>query len=409
MTASNPRSWRRTGAGYTLKTDRMRRLCTFILFLTVAIASSAAPQAAAPAKQPAAQPAKTISAAKPDVPLLPDSFAGWEATSSAKPVTDPAQADTANAAALKEYGFTDALLSDYTRSSDTLKLKAFRFVDASGAYGAYSFYRHSGWPKAEIGAGAASDNNRVLFWVGNIVVDAEFSHISPMSGSELRELARTLPVPAGNKSLAPPILYNLPQKNMDAQTTHYALGPAGYAGSGGVLPPELVGFDRGAEAVTATYNLGSGPATLTVINYPTPQMAAAQEKTISAYLKAGNSPQHPFTKPLLDSNPTVLEARRSGPLVAVVSGDPIQDDSRRLIGLVHYEADMSAIPGGGDTEVQKTAKLVIAIITLVVVMFVAALMLAGFLGGGRALYRFLRGKPLSSVYDEEFTRLDLSD
>jgi hypothetical protein len=388
----------------------MRKHCTSVLFLAAAITCNAAPQTAASSKASAVQPTKAAaSAPKPDAPLLPPSFAGWEAPSPAKPVTDPAQADAANAAALKEYGFADALLSDYTRNSDTLKLKALRFVDASGAYGAYSFYRHSGWPKAEIGAGAASANNRVLFWMGNIVVDADFSHITPMSGSELRELARTLPVPAGNKSLAPPILYNLPQKNMDAQTTHYALGPAGYAGSGGVLPPELVGFDRGAEAVTATYNLGSGPATLTVINYPTPQMAAAQEKAISDYLKAGNSPQHPFTKPLLDSNPTVLEARRSGPLVAVVSGDPIQDDSRRLIGLVHYEADMSAIPGGGDTEVQKTAKLVVAIITLVVVMFIAALMLAGFLGGGRVLYRFLRGKPLSSVYDEEFTRLDLSD
>ena len=46
--------------------------------------------------------------------------------------------------------------------------------------------------------------------------------------------------------------------------------------AGGVLPPDLVGFDRGAEAVTANYSLNSGPATLTIIDYPTPQMAAAR-------------------------------------------------------------------------------------------------------------------------------------
>jgi hypothetical protein len=402
----------------------MRIHLTSLLIFAVATACCAAPQTlqkhpatesvkksavrnAQVAPSPKAGPAKTEP--KVDAPLLPASFAGWEAASAAKPVTDPALADSANAGALKEYGFTDALLNSYARDGETLKLKALRFVDVSGAYGAYTFYRHSGWPRAEIGSGAASDNNRVLFWKGNIVVDADFSHISPMSGSELRELATLLPAPLGNKSVVPSLLYNLPQKNLDAQTTHYALGPLGYAGSGGVLPPELVGFDRGAEAVTATYNLSSGPATLTIINYPTPQMAAVQEKAISAYLKAGNSPQHPFTKPLQDSNPTVLEARRSGPLVAVVSGDSIQDESRKLIGLVHYEANMSAIPGGGDTEVQKTAKLVVAIITLVVVMFIAALMLAGFLGGGRALYRILRGKPVSSMYDQEFTRLDLHD
>ena len=44
-----------------------------------------------------------------------------------------------------------------------------------------------------------------------------------------------------------------------------------------MLPPELVGFDRGAETVTANYSLRSGPATLTIIDYPTPQMAEAQE------------------------------------------------------------------------------------------------------------------------------------
>jgi hypothetical protein len=367
-------------------------------------------KAAKPGQKSQASPAPKL-----ETSLLPASFAGWQSASAPQKVTDAAQADPANAAALKEYGLTDALLSDYTRDNDTLKVRALRFIDASGAYGAYSFYRQSGWPKEQIGTGAASDNNRVLFWTGNVVVDAQFSHISAMSGSELRELASTIPLPAGNKSLAPPILVSLPQKDMDGQSTHYALGPAGYTGPNGaanlegVLPPGLVGFDRGAETATAGYKLQSGPATLTIINYPTPQMAEAQEKAIAAYLKAGNSPQHPFTKPLQDSNPTALEVRRSGPLVAVVSGDPIADEAHKLLQSVHYEANISALPGQQNNEIQKTAKLIVAIITLVVVMFVAAVLLALFLGGGRALYRHLRGKPMSSVFDEEFIRIDLSD
>ncbi len=203
----------------------------------------------------------------------------------------------ANAAALKEYDFTDAALADYKREGETLSLRALRFHDASGAYGAYSFYRQNGWPKEEIGTGATSDHNRVLFWVGNTVVDANFSHIGPMSGAELRELAGQLPLPEGGKALTPPILANLPQANLDGQTTHYALGPAGYAGAGGVLPPELVGFDRGAEAVTANYSLRSGPATLTIIDYPTPQMAAAQETKIRDYIKAANRPASRHSRP----------------------------------------------------------------------------------------------------------------
>jgi hypothetical protein len=365
------------------------------------------PAAKAPAK-PGPKPAEKA-VAKADLALLPTSFAGWDAAPGAKPITDPAGADPANAAALKEYGFTDALFEVYNRDGETLKVQAMRFVDASGAYGAYTFYRQSGWPREEIGTGAASDRNRVMFWIGNVLVDSQFPHISAMSAAELRELAATIPVPAGNKTLVPPILGNLPQKNLDGQTTHYALGPAGYAGSGGVLPPELVGFDRGAEAATANYKLQSGSATLTILSYPTPQIAVAREAAIAAYLKAGNTAQHPFTKPLQESNPTALEVRRSGPLVAVVSGDPIQEEAHRLIDSVHWEAVTSPVPGQRGTNIQQAVKLFVGIITLVVIMFVAALMLALFLGGGRALYRFARGKPISSVYDEEFTRLDLKE
>ena len=347
--------------------------------------------------------------------LIPVSFAGWEAAEPGKAITNASLVDQANATALKEYGFTDSLESSYTRDGDTLKIRAVRFGDASGAYGAYTFYRHNNWPKVDIGAGATSDNNRVLFWTGNVFVDAAFSKISAMSASELRELAATIPIPAGNKSLAPPLLQNLPYKpsmNPDGQTLHYALGPAGYVGPDpkeplGVLPPGLVGFDRGAEAVTASYKLKSGPAILTLINYPTPQMATAQARTISEYLKGGNSTQHPFPKPLQDSNPAALEVRRSGPLVVVVSGDPIEDEAHKLASAVHYEANTSNLPGMAVNPVQQTARLIVGIITLVVVMFVAALGVALFLGGGRAGYRFLRGKPISSVYDEEFTKLDL--
>jgi hypothetical protein len=39
----------------------------------------------------------------------------------------------------------------------------------------------------------------------------------------------------------------------------------------------------------------------------------------------------------------------------------------------------------------------------------AAILLGGFLGGGRALYRMATGKPASSMYDMEFIHLDLQE
>jgi hypothetical protein len=349
----------------------------------------------------------TVDLPPPPRPLLPDTFAGWAASQPIKTVTDPNQVDPANAAALKEYALSGSAEASYQRDGDTLKVRALRFNDLSGAYGAYTFYRQNGWPREEIGTGAASNGNRVLFWQGTTVVDATFSRVGPMSAAELRELAKQLPIPNGNKAVLPPILANLPQPSLDKQTTHYALGPAGYQDAGGVLPAAMVGFDRGAETVTANYTLSSGPATLTIIDYPTPQMAAAEETRVRAYLKAGTQAQPPFPKSLTDSDQASLEVRRSGPLVVLVSGDAIPDESHRLLESVHFQEDLVSIPQPTESEVNRTGRLLLGIAELVIVGSCAAILLGFFLGGGRALYRVARGKPASSVYETEFIRLNL--
>ena len=387
----------------------MRRLAKVCGGLALGICAAVA---CAQTGQPSSAEKKSATAITlPPAPqaILPDAFDGWEAAEPSKTITDAAQADPANALALKEYGFNAAVLANYKRDGETLSLHALRFDDASGAYGAYSYYRQNGWPREQIGTGAASDNNRVLFWVGTTVVDATFSHVGPMSAGELREIARQLPQASGNRALLPPILASLPKSQLDPRTTHYAVGPAGYAGSGGVLPPSLVDFDKGAETVTANYALSSGPATLTLIDYPTPQMAHAKVDAIRAYLKAGSQAQPPWPKPLNDSDRASLEVRDSGPLVAIVSGDAIPDESHRLLELVHYEADVTSIPQPVESEIAKTGKLLLGITVISVVGASAAILLGGFLGGGRALYRMARGKPASSVFDEEFIHLDLRD
>lgn len=361
-------------------------------------------QGKAPA--PSRQQAVTVSVPRP---LLPKVFDGWVATQPPTSIADPAQADSANATALKEYGLTGGMMADYKRDNETLAVKALRFADVSGAYGAYSFFRGNNWPKEEIGAGAASDHNRVLLWKGTTVVDATFSHVTPESASELRDLAAALPAIQGTKALTPPLLFVLPKHALQPQTTHYAQGPASYVGSGGVLPPQLIGFDRDAETVTANYSLPSGPATLTLIDYPTPQIAMAQEKLISDYIHAGSKAQPPFPKPLQDSDQVSLEVRRSGPVVALVSGDAIPDESHDLLESVHYESDYVSIPQPGLSDISKVGKFFMGVAMLVVVGAGSALLLAFFLGGGKALYRIARGKPASSVYEAEFIRLDLHD
>ncbi|MGA2249615.1 DUF6599 family protein [Terracidiphilus sp.] len=399
----------------------------FAILVCAATLTVAQAQAAAPKAQPAPQAA----AQSPEKPLLPSAFDGWVASEAPKNVSDPAQIDSANAAALKEYGFESGMTATYKRDDETLAVKALRFPDVSGSFGAYGFYRDAKWPKEQIGSGAVSNGNHVIFWRGAIVIDATFSKVHPESASELRELADTLPTPAGNKALPPPILSLLPKSDREDQTAHYVkgpdgfalipskgleglsphytLGPAGYTGSGGVLPASLIGFDRDAEAVTASYALSSGPATLTLISYPTAQIATAAEAQIRAYIQSGGKGQTPFTKPLQDSDQASLEVRRTGPIVAFVSGDAIPDDSHKLVQSVHYSSDLTRMPMPGISDVAKTSSLLYNIAMFVMVVGGAAVLLGLFLGGGRAIYRIARGKPASSMYEAEFTSLHLRE
>ncbi len=134
----------------------------------------------------------SFAAESPSSPaILPQAFAGWQISKSAQ-TKDPATADPVNAALLKEYGFTDLDSATYARDDGRkLTVKAARFQDASGAYGAFTYYKMPQIQNEKIGDQGSSLNERVLFFRGNILVDAIFQRLSAMSAAELRELART--------------------------------------------------------------------------------------------------------------------------------------------------------------------------------------------------------------------------
>lgn len=135
--------------------------------------------------------------AAPPAPFLPVEFGGWHLQSS-KTSADPAIADPAYAPVLKEYGFGELQNATYTQPGRKLTIKAARFNDTTGAYGAFTFYKSPEMLREQIGDQAASLNERVLFYRGNVVVDAVFDRLTAMSAAELRELASELPLPAGN-------------------------------------------------------------------------------------------------------------------------------------------------------------------------------------------------------------------
>ena len=162
-------------------------------------------------------------------PLLPTDFAGWSLSAPVQESTAPEAADAANASVLKEYGFQQFVTAHYANGDNKLNVRAIRFQDASGAYGAFTFFRRPGSIAEQIGRSAAWDGSHVLFWNGATLVDATLDHVTPMTASELRELAKDLPQPPGSANVAPPLPGYLPRQGLDTGLTHYSLGPEAYA------------------------------------------------------------------------------------------------------------------------------------------------------------------------------------
>jgi len=372
--------------------------------------------AALPSRLPA-QAVTPLVMPKARQPLLPNSFAGWTATSPPSTGTTPDATDQPNADVLNEYGLKDYAVADYTRAGRRLTLRARRFADATGAYGAFTFYRQPGMHAEDIGTEGASSGNEVLFWTGTTLVDAVFGNAGlgassdseacvPVTSGEtcisiasaratLKKLAAAIPPAAGSEGIPPSLPRYLPAGGLDAASVRYAIGPVAYARTGGVLPPALVDFSRDAEVVTAQYNSHDGKGTLTVLEYPTPQIAIARAKNIDDQMKQG-------------SNTPAFSVHRSGPLVAVTSGAFSLDEAKALLEKVKYQAEVTVDhPEGYVNEVRKTARLLLGIIYLTGILGGASIVVGVFLGGGRAFVRRLRGKPVSSLNDEDFITLKL--
>ena len=268
--------------------------------------------------------------------ILPKEFGGWQLQGSFQNSKDPAAADAANPAVLKEYGFTDFSSGAYTRDDGRkLTLRAARFSDASGAYGAFTYYKQPEMLNEKIGDQASSLNNRVLFYRGSVLVDALFDKLSVMSAAELRELASDIPLPQGGARNLPSIPTYLPKQSYVKNTAKYILGPVTLDKVGSPVGADLVDFGAGAEVVEGTYESSGGAATLVLISYPTPQIAAEHLRRIEAVHSPGalGSPAPVEVGTFAD--------KRSGPLVAIASGPLSQSEAQSLLASVHYDADVT--------------------------------------------------------------------
>lgn len=326
--------------------------------------------------------------------ILPKSFAGWTQSGQPQVTHDPAQADAAYPAVLKEYGFSDSETATYTRDDGRkLTIKAARFNDATGAYGAFTFYRQPAMQTERIATKAASANDRILFFRSNVLVEANFDRISEMSAAELRELAGMLPAAKGSADNLPNLPEYLPKKDAVENSAKYVLGPQALLAAKSSLTPELIDFTTDPEVLTQDYSPKDGPVTLTLIDYPTPQIAGERLRALQSQMKAsGNS----------------FLARRTGPILAVETGAVASNAARDLINSVNYEAEVTWDEATSLSKRDNIGNLILAVFALIGIILLVSFIFGVFFGGTRVLVkRFFPDKVFDRPEEVEIIQLHL--
>jgi hypothetical protein len=240
-----------------------------------------------------------------------------------------------------------------------------------------------------------------------VLIDAQFSKDTPMSGAELRELAGTLPHPGGSAGNLPTFIQFLPSRHYIANTQKYVMGPIALASLELPITSDQVDFGASSELTLGHYQTPSGEATLVLISYPTPQLAAEHLRHIEAAHGVTDSNHSGVST--INGSGTFFD-KRSGPIVAIASGGISDSDAKSLLGMVNYEASVTWNSPTSDPQVHDLYMLVLNIVILCAILAGLAIIAGVAFGGIRILMkRFYPDKVFDRPEQMEFISLHLTE
>lgn len=227
-----------------------------------------------------------------------------------------------------------------------------------------------------------------------------------MSGAELRELAGTLPRLGGSSGNLPTFIEYLPRRDYITNTQKYVMGPAALATLEPPVSADLVDFGASAEVTLARYNTSSGEATLMLISYPTPQLAADHLRRIDAAHQLVQ-PQEGIAS--INGSGTFFD-KRTGPIVAIVTGGISDSDAKSLLRIVNWEAKVTWNTPTENSQVRDLYMLILNIVILCAILAGLAIIAGVAFGGFRILMkRFYPDRVFDRPEQMEFISLRLTE
>jgi hypothetical protein len=282
--------------------------------------------------------------------LLPESFAQYK-RGAVSPVTPE------NPAVWSEYGLQSAEKAEFSGAGRPFSVTAYRLNDPTGAFAAFQWQRPADAASAHVSAGFRGG---ALVAHENYLLRIEGAKPHP---EELTALYKTLPNVV--RTSLPPLYGYLPKRGRVANSERYFLGNSSLQQFEPRIPATLAALDRGAEAQSARYRSGGEEVQLTIISYPTPQMASERARAFASLTGAA--------------------VKRSGPLLAIVPEGAGKSAATRLLDEIGYKPNFTWNEYVSKDTPQDAAKMILAIMTLAGFLIVLSLVLGLFFGGSKIL------------------------
>jgi hypothetical protein len=281
-----------------------------------------------------------------------------------------------------EYDGRDSESALYKGNAGKFRATAYRFPDSTSALAWYEAIR----PENAVPAHAALSVSTTpgAQYIAHLNYVLVFEGWRPPE-TELAQLYPQLPQMRSGGGL-PKLPDFLPEKGRIRNSERFILGVTSLEKFEPRIPPTLAGFEDGVEAQVAKYRGASGDMTLTLLEYPTPQLARKR-------------------LPEFEKQPG-WAVKRSGTLIAVIPGAtaaaaaPVLDQVKWKVLFTWNEATKFVT-------VQDVGKMMMAIFELAGVLLVVCL------GGGllfAGLWYFLRvRRDKAGVSQEIVTSLHLTE
>jgi hypothetical protein len=290
--------------------------------------------------------------------ILPDRLAG-AMKSDVKAVAPP------DAALFDEYGFDAGEQATFGPST----LTAWRFRDSTGALAAFQFLRPANAKplKSTVNQAAVRIANGAIFEYGNYVLQV----VGKVPADD--ELAPVyLALAKVQQGPLPVLATYLPPTDLVPNSERYIVGPVSLEKFDPKIPPSLAAFHLSAEAQYGRYHGKNGDFSLAIFEYPTPGMARQRAEEF-------------------EKQPGLM-AKRTGPLVAIVSDTADRDAAERVLAKISYQATLTVNEKAANHEVRSFGQTILNYIAFAGLIMVFCIFSGLLFAGVRILARRLGPK-----------------